>query len=513
VVRTAQVELSEGLNTLRFEDLPESVDSRGIQVNGSGDAMVLDVRFKTENFKEVPKEEWKALYDKQAELQEQEKVILQKMERFTTAKGFLNKISNKVTSTTVTEGEPKLDPESWSQMLELYTAKSEEYDDGYRQQEQVLRDIRKELTKVQADIRDAGAVGRKQRRVVEVDLAASKTGAAELKLSYMVYGPQWVPTYDIRVDSESRQMDVKYFAMVRQNTGEDWSDVTLKLSTANPGLGGQHPELEPWRISLQQPYVDSYDVSSFSGRRQKAVASNKFESDALYGDALMAEPMPAPIMERESTVSRQGASVVFEVSGKSSVEADNVEHRVAVSSVELPSIFRYSAIPKLDQYAYLKAKATNSGAHPLLAGNANIFLDGSFLTTSSMDLVAPNEEFWVFLGADESMKVEHKLIKKYQSKEGLGGKTTRHSYEYLLTVKNTHGVDEEVILWDQLPISGTEGLKVKLIQPKYSKDTDALKIDDEQSISWFRKLQPGEEWKIPFQFYVDVPKGKTVEGL
>jgi uncharacterized protein (TIGR02231 family) len=520
VSRTAQVELGQGINTLVFEDLPELVDSRGIQVDGSGSATVLDVRFKTENFKDIPKDAWKDLFDKQTRLQDEEKAVVQKIERLDEAKSFLKKISTKVTHTAEKEeGGPNLDPANWENMLALYTSKNEEYDNAARNAATQLKEIREALKKVQADIRTAGADSNKQRRIVEVDLEAATAGKAELKLSYVVRGPQWIPTYDIRVDTETRKMEVKYFALVRQNTGEDWADVALKLSTANPGLGGKHPEMEPWRISMIQPR-STKSIStelmggapaSYSVGRNAYVWStaNRFENSSA-GDMDFALPEMA---DRKTAVARQGASVVFEVKGESEIASDNVEHRVAVSSVMLPSVFRYSAIPKLDPHAYLKAKAVNNGGHPFLAGKANVFLDGDFVTTSQMELVAPEEEFWVFLGADESMKVEHKLIKKYQSKEGFTGKDVRHTYEYLLTVKNTHAVAEEMIVWDQLPISGTEGLKVKLLEPKYSKDTDSLKIDDEMRISWFNTLQPAEEWEIPFSFQVDAPKDMNIDGL
>ncbi|WP_372847036.1 mucoidy inhibitor MuiA family protein [Pontiella sp.] len=520
VARTAQVELGQGINKLVFADLPEAVDSRGIQVEGSGAATVLDVRFKTETFKEIPKEAWKELYEKQAHLEEGEKKELQKLERLKESKAFLKKITSKVTHTADKEdGAASLDPGSWESMLALHTTKSEEYDDGLLETERYLKEIRESLKKVKADIQHAGADSRKQRRIVEVDLEAATAGKAELKLSYIVRGPQWIPTYDVRVDTATRQMEVKYFALVRQNTGEDWADVALKLSTANPGLGGRHPEMEPWRISMFQPHGSKSMSKGIYGVPLSESVSmlNAYESGSVNRfDAPVAADLDFALpemAERKTAVARQGASVVFEVKGESGIASDNVEHRVAVSSVVLPSVFRYSAIPKLDPHAYLKAKAVNDGAHPFLAGKANVFLDGDFVTTSQMELVAPEEEFWVFLGADESMKVEHKLIKKYQSKEGFTGKDVRHAFEYLLTVKNTHAVAEEMIVWDQLPISGTEGLKVKLLEPKYSKDTDSLKIDEEMRISWFRTLQPGEEWEIPFSFQVDAPKGMNINGL
>ncbi|VGO14528.1 hypothetical protein PDESU_03091 [Pontiella desulfatans] len=517
VTRTAQVPLEAGINKLVFGDLPDAVDSRGIQVEGSGAATVLDVRFKTENFKEIPQEAWKELYEKQTALLDEEKALLQRIARIGDSKGLLKAIGAKVTNTPEKEaGDAQLDPESWSQMLALYADKGKEYDDGLRKTERELKQVREVLGKVQADIHDAGADTRKQRRVVEVDLEAATAGKAELKLSYIVRGPKWVPTYDIRVDTKTRDVEVKYFALVRQNTGEDWANVALKLSTANPGLGGRHPELQPWRIRMVQPAAESgaFLKGSFS------VGFNAYESANLYGDALVSdvdfeleEPAPASIQSRQTEVVRQGASVVFAVKGESEVVSDNVEHRVSVSSVTLPSTFRYSTIPKVDPHAYLKAKAVNKGVHPFLEGKANVFLDGSFVTTSTMELVAPEEEFWIFLGADESIKVEHRLIKRYQSREGLTGRDVRHTYEYLMTVKNTHSVAEEVIVWDQLPISGSEGLKVKLLEPKYSKDTDSLKLDDEQRISWFRTLEPGTEWEIPFSFHVEAPKDMKIDGL
>ena len=184
-----------------------------------------------------------------------------------------------------------------------------------------------------------------------------------------------------------------------------------------------------------------------------------------------------------------------------------------VSTVELPAHFRYSAVPKMDRHAYLKAKAVNKSESPFLAGKANIFLDGSYVATSSLDLVAPEEEFWVFLGTDESIKVEYKLIRKLTSREGLTGRTVRHTREYLLTVENTHAVAEEVIVWDQIPVSGNEQIEVDLIEPKYSKDTVTLKMDKERRLQWFSTLEPGQKWEIPLVFRVDAPVGVNISGL
>ena len=519
VVRTAEVELKQGINKLRFEDLPEAIDSRGIQVDGSGAATVLDVRFKIENLKEIPQEVWKELHAEQEELAQDEKAVLQRIEVLRQAKDFLRQIGSKVTHQAETEAEPELNPESWEKMLALYTGKNTEYDEGIRDAEVELKEIREALGKVRAEIAAQGANLRKQRRVVEVDLETAKAGKATLKLSYIVRGPKWIPTYDVRVDTETREMEVKYFALVRQSTGEDWKDVALKLSTANPGLGGQHPNIQPWRINVAKPasgivavvevhrYPQDYSVET--GQKTAPVVKSQDWEDFDRGDVLSAPRVGT----RGATASAQGASVVFGVKGKSEIDSDNVEHRVAISTIKMPAHLRYSTVPKMDKHAYLKAKGTNPADYPFLKGNANIFMDGNYVATSQLKLVAPQEDFWIFLGVDESIKIEYKLVKQYESSEGFRGRTVRHSFEYLFRVKNTHSEPEELIIFDQLPISGNEEIKVKLVEPKYSENTDALEINNEKRIKWFLVLEAGEERDVPFSFQVEAPKDMKIGGL
>lgn len=520
VVRTAELEVEQGINSVVFEDLPQAIDARGIQVVGAGDATVLDVRFKKVNRDEVDDETWQALYDQRDALREDEKRLNQRIQRLADAKSFMGKISQKLTHSADKEGDLELDPEKWAEMLELHAARNAEYDAGIQEADKDLKHVRDALQKVEADIRDAGAVNRKQRCLVEVDLEVNSTGAVVLDLSYLVTGPSWKPTYDVRVDSESRRMEMKYFALVRQNTGEDWGDVNLKLSTARPGLGGEHPELPVWRINVKPDprvvathrYTQDYSVET-GQRTAPVVRPQDWGSDAASRGILSSMGGTPALMARAATSTTQGTAVLFDVQGSSEIESDNVEHRVAIASLELPAFFRYSCVPKLDKYVYLKARGVNVADYPLLMGSANVYLDGSYVATSELDFVAPGEDFWAFLGVDESMKVEYKLINKHQSREGLTGRTTRHTYEYLFKVKNTHVSPEELIIFDQLPISENEDIEVELEKPRYSGDSDALEINDEQRIKWFLVLDPGEERDVPFTFYVDAPKDVEIAGL
>ena len=52
-------------------------------------------------------------------------------------------------------------------------------------------------------------------------------------------GARWKPAYDLHFASARGQIRVETAAAVEQATGEDWTDVTLLLSTAIPGRGNR----------------------------------------------------------------------------------------------------------------------------------------------------------------------------------------------------------------------------------------------------------------------------------
>ncbi len=78
---------------------------------------------------------------------------------------------------------------------------------------------------------------------VRVDLAANAAAPATFRVSYTVRGARWAPIYDARLDSGSRErkpaLELIRRAEIVQQTGEDWSDVALSVSTVRTAQGRQ----------------------------------------------------------------------------------------------------------------------------------------------------------------------------------------------------------------------------------------------------------------------------------
>lgn len=94
---------------------------------------------------------------------------------------------------------------------------------------------------------------------VVVTIQSKETITADLGLTYFVDKASWYPTYDIRVKDILHPIAMAYKANVSQSSGEDWNNVLLTLSTANPKQDGSKPELPVWQLRYFTPGYAGYN--------------------------------------------------------------------------------------------------------------------------------------------------------------------------------------------------------------------------------------------------------------
>jgi uncharacterized protein (TIGR02231 family) len=517
ITRKAIEKLDRGEHVLIFDMLPESIEQNSIQAKGRGNAVLKDVKFKTVYYEELPDADIKTLYDEKQKLEEAMGELDDKIKHAEKEKGFIEDIAKRLTVSTAKSESFEFNPDKWIKMVEFYRSKNDELDKEIRDVNKDKNILQKKMEKILNDIGAFGSAGKKSKNQVEVSILMNEAGDLSLDLIYMVYGPSWIPVYDLRVSTDDKSMNISYHALIQQTTSEDWNNIDLKLSTARPNISGQQPELNPWHISIYRPQAIMRNApapSAVSEILAKKAARQMFadkekamdESEASFGGM----PVMAPM---ESAVETGATSVLFAVGGKNTIGSGNEQHKVTILIKDFPAYFRYSSVPKLAQYAYLKAKVKNETEYPFLPGGSNIFLDNNFVANAYMELAAPGEEFWTFLGVDEGMKIEYKFLNKYEVTEGVFSKTSKLMYEYIIIAKNNKKAEADLVIWDQIPVSGNEEIKVTLVVPEYKKESAALKMNENNFIEWMFKPKPGQEIKIPFKFSVEYPRNVSVAGL
>lgn len=522
VTRHASLRLEPGTHVLTFDNLPAAVDLGSVRASGTGAFTLIDIRGETVQTVDIPNDKLRTLNDRLRGLERTRDELTRAVQRLAARKDALDKILGRLTTAGKDSPNPDLDPTKWSAFVDYHSGKLAAIDEEALALADKQRDNAREADQVRREINDLRGSAQRTRNVARVTVEAKAATNATLDVSYVVNGPSWQPAYDIRADVKAKTLEVAYHATVRQSTGEDWKGVTLRLSTAQPSVDGREPELNPWFLGKLEP-VDSLTLARPPARalaksavRKAAESSraqmhNLMEADGAV--ALTAEAAPQAEDARVS-VATGGVAAVFSVERTCDILADNKPARVPLARDTFPAVFRHTCVPKLSPHVYLKAKCVNKTDLPYLPGPSAIFVDGSFVANANMDLVPAGQEFWTYLGADASVKVERRILADRTEVSGLIGKKTISTVrDHVFKVTNGKQTAVELVIWDQIPASNHEDIKVTLEEPKLSKDNADIKMDEQKRLEWRLDLKPGEKQDVPFRFTVERPEDLNVVGL
>ncbi len=520
VTRTATVDLTGGTSELVFANLPQALDDRSLQVSGKGtaQAQILDVSAKQTYVDFTPNVRVKEIEDQLKGLQKQ----MRGLDDHTTvlqAQGTMLDRMETALFAPPTKDVPRPDLTQFTNSLTFLSEQKSKLVAERATLDEQREDLQAQISTAQNQLNELRGAGGRGYKTVTVRVAAAQAGRLDVGLSYTVPGASWSPGYDARVLSTERAVALGYFGIVRQNTGEDWKDVALTLSTARPGLGGAAPVLGAWNLDIFTPVaMREYDRRREEMKKMNAPAAaggmNTLAGTRVSGDLKdLASPVEVVteqyLRDANATVEAGATSASFKIASASSVPSDNSPQKVPITSAKLAANLEYLTTPKRLTTAYLTAKVVNTSDFPLLTGAMNVFLDGTFVAASSLRTVMAGEKFELALGADEGISVKHKRVNKFTEDTGLTNSGKRITYEYLITIQNNKRTSERVLVSDQVPVSRNEKIVVNQLSP----DPKDVKPTNEGVLKWTLDLKPGETRELPVKFAVEYANDVNVAGL
>jgi uncharacterized protein (TIGR02231 family) len=515
VTRQAQVKLNPGSNKVIFADIIPQVDENSLKVSLSENsgAKLLGAQLKQEYLEQIPSEQIQKLKDQIQQIEDdlkreqnlkmllgEEKNYLDSIRFF--SQGQLPKdLVTKTPSPAEMEGTLKfLD----AKLKENYAAVMEA-DLKTRELSNKLQALRLEFSRISGGVQ-------KLKRSIEVELDAAKAQSAMVSISFLVGGASWQPVYDARADFEKSEVELISYANVKQNTGDDWQKVDLSLSTARPSVGGNMPYVEPWFLRPFQPQVYREQKSGFMGKMK--LASEMGSQYDAFDNENMAMPAAAPQVDY-ATSQEKGIAVVYTIPRKVSIKPDGTDNKLPVSTQLLKANFEYSAYPRLAATAFLGSRATNAKDLQLLGGRINIFLEGDFVGTSNIPNIGPGEEFDLYLGADDNVKVKRELLEKKVDETIIGNIASPNRktiFKYKLTVENYKSRKIKVKLFEAMPVPQDDRIKAKI--DKVSLEPKVKDWKDRKGVwLWELELDPRQKQEITYSFTVEHPRDMQVEGL
>lgn len=250
IVRTAEVPV-EGTAVVDLPLLDDSVDASTIQLEASG-AQVQKIDLSHVDEQEFPRDEARDLLESIEALDDRvAKVNADRAARQAQLQA-LQRISPNVKEDAL-KPPPKLHPEGWAAALEFVEAEQDKLETAQRAGAEALRALSRERDKL---AHRAAQIGAQQRRTGHRVRATLKgNGTARLKLTYMATNARWFPSYDVQFLADKGEALVAFAGQVSQETGEDWVDANITLSTAIPSSSRALPKLLSWKIGEKERFI------------------------------------------------------------------------------------------------------------------------------------------------------------------------------------------------------------------------------------------------------------------
>ncbi|MCT4580308.1 MAG: DUF4139 domain-containing protein [Flavobacteriales bacterium] len=332
---------------------------------------------------------------------------------------------------------------------------------------------------------------------VSCDVATS----GSLEISYNTSNAGWSPSYDLRADQVNAPVKLTYKAKVYQNTGINWDNVNVTLSTINPNRNNNKPVLAPWYISYYRPIqrgAFNYSLDDVSVNKETAAMPSIANVDEL------SDEVEAKHISNFTQMSNNMAMVEFELKLPYSIPSDGKEHLMAVNSDEIDAEFEYFAVPKKEREAFLMAKLTGWEDLNLLPAVANIYYDGTYVGQTRISPSTMTDTLELALGRDRRIIVEQKKISNEEKIKKLSNEK-ESTLTYQITVKSMKSSHVKLTIMDQIPLTNVEEIKVNLInkgKANYNQHKGFL--------TWNTTINPRETKKIKYVYSITYNKDKNL---
>ena len=241
-------------------------------------------------------------------------------------------------------------------------------------------------------------------------------------------------------------------------------------------------------------------VQSF-GDSQKRSLEGRLAGVQIRGDNSARAPEAQII---QTTFQENQTTVEIEVDEPYTIKTNGERMLIDLKVYEIPAVYQYSAIPKLEKDAFLLAQISDWSKYSLLEGESNLYFEDGFVGKSILDATSLQDTLAISMGRDRSIVIERKKNEEFSQKRFIGSNITE-SRQYEILIRNNKSQPVSIKVTDQIPISVNSDIQVE------AKELFGGTLNPQTGlIEWEVKLQPGEQKALKFGYEVKYPKREKV---
>jgi hypothetical protein len=293
------------------------------------------------------------------------------------------------------------------------------------------------------------------------------------------------------------------------------SDVRVRVGTVTRADVALNPEAilaEEVLIEAERPMVDMGTVTAKTAGTGELHVRGGRATEEKTPDI----PPLIPQIEAEVLGSEYAANLV--IPRPVDLETGAEPRRSLVARQRIPGSFVLEAVPCLSEHVFVKGTLSNPLAFPLLPGSAETYVEtvpkgskssvSNFVGNDRIDAVASGEEFEMFLGVDQNVKVEHTLKTK-ETLSRADSRTTKIKYVYVIKAESFRSAPAELHVEDRIPVSTIKDIKIDdvRIEPEPDERTE------DGLMKWKLSMEPGAAREMTIEYVVAYPSTMSAKNL
>ncbi len=365
------------------------------------------------------------------------------------------------------------------------------------QRQQALKERMDALDRQLAQAREQEG-SQRQYQVLTVPVDTLQGG--ELRLRYRSEQAGWTPLYRARLDTASGQLNLERRAEVSQQTGEDWSDVSLRLSTELGRPQGGPGHLSPWLLDIRPKEEPRQRALAAPAPAPVPMAMAKTEAVAVSGSRIRTDFRPEVFVGEFATE--------YAIPTRQRLLSGARPLQLSLSKEPVEATVYSRVQPQIDSAAFLIAElARPAGSWP--RGKLQLYRDGLLVGESQLYFGGEQKVDWVF-GRDERLRVRRLPERLEGANAGLISQRQERQVEHVYELENRLDKALPVVLLEASPVSQHADIRV---ETAFSPEPQAGDWRDQRGIrAWRQTLAPRQAQRFSARYKLSAPADALLTG-
>ena len=519
VHRTAKVNIKEGRNKLIFTGISTVADNKSVQFTSDKSFGLVSVSSEIDYLSIGQKN------DRVTVLKDSLDLLKGKLKDYQNEKAAYADEQALLRKNNAIKGEQEnLSVEELKSMADFYRTRMMELYKTISDYDVKIQDVNQKIYRYQNQLTELNYKETIKSNQIHVIIDSDVATTMNVNLKYVVSNCGWQANYDLIAKDVNENITIKYKAKVYNNTGNDWNNVGLVLSTADPNISASAPNLNPWYLN-QYSLKQSDELSQNKGTEGYVVPQNrvykKFYQNAstpqmnqnldgfvTFGNdqSFTGTTMPGTgNTVTFTTIQVSQLSTEFQIADPYTIPADSKPYLVDITEHSLEATYTYKAVPKLDKDAFLLANIVGWERLELIPGPTQVYFADTYVGQSYINTANVGDTLRLSFGRDKKIIVERKLLEEFSDKKVVGG-NRKDQYMYEIKLKNNHAIPVTINLLDQVPISQDSDISVSV------DEISGAQMKEETGIlKWLIRLEPGGTSSVRLGFTIKYDKEKKIK--